>query len=50
MARVFWVVCPGCKDKFEAHWDELRHNKEVPLLCPYCGKRFFDSESPHIQD
>ena len=42
MARVFWVTCPKCSDKFEAHWDELRHNKTIPLLCPYCGKRFFD--------
>jgi len=50
MARVFWVTCPDCKDQFEAHWDELRHNKTTPLLCPYCGKRFFDSESPKVQE
>jgi uncharacterized protein YbaR (Trm112 family) len=50
MARVFWVTCPDCKGRFEAHYDELRHNKEMKLLCPFCGKRFLTEESPHIQD
>ena len=50
MARVFWVVCPDCKFKFEAHYEELRHNTKVPLLCPSCSKRFFDSESPSVKD
>ena len=50
MAKLFWVTCPGCSGRFCAHSEELRHNKKFPLHCPYCGKRFFDEESPHIED
>ena len=50
MAKLFWVICPACSGRFCAHYSELRHNKKVQLLCPYCGKRFFDEESPHVED
>ena len=50
MAKLFWVTCPACTGRFCAHSEELRHNKKFQLLCPYCGKRFFDEESPHIED
>ncbi len=47
MARIFWVTCPQCKGEFYCHWQEFRHTKEQ-LLCPYCGRRFLDEESPKI--
>jgi uncharacterized Zn-finger protein len=50
MAKLFWVTCPACAGRFCAHSEELRHNKKFQLHCPYCGKRFFDEESPHIED
>ena len=50
MARIFWVTCPECKGRFEAHYEELRHNRTFPLLCPYCGKRFLDAESPQVEE
>ena len=50
MAKLFWVTCPACHGRFCAHSEELRHNKKFQLHCPYCGKRFFDEESPQIED
>jgi hypothetical protein len=49
MARIFWVQCPGCAGRFEAHYEELRH-KKIQLLCPYCGKQFLDEESPRVEE
>ena len=50
MARVYWVTCPDCKGRFCCHYDELRHNKEYKLHCPYCQRQFFNDESPKIED
>ncbi|HEX9880470.1 MAG TPA: hypothetical protein VGB25_09775 [Candidatus Binatia bacterium] len=49
MAKIFWVDCPKCQGKFYCHWQEFRH-KKARLLCPYCGHRFFDEESPRIRE
>ena len=48
MERVFWVTCPDCGDKHYCDY-ELRH-KEIKLICPFCGKEFFDRESPEIDE
>jgi uncharacterized Zn-finger protein len=50
MARIFYVTCPACTGRFSCHFEELRHNKQFPLLCPYCGKRFLDEESPRVEE
>jgi len=49
MARIFWVTCPRCQGEFYCHWEEFRH-KNIQLLCPYCGNRFLDEESPKIRE
>jgi hypothetical protein len=49
MARIFWVTCPECKGKFYAAVQDFR-GKERPLLCPFCGKRFKDSEAAEIRE
>jgi len=49
MARIFNVVCPDCKRKFQCHYDDLRH-KDVKLICPYCHARFDQEESPLIEE
>jgi len=49
MVRIFWATCPDCKGRFQCHWEELRH-KGIALLCPYCGKKFLDEESPSIEE
>lgn len=49
MARIFWVVCVRCRGRFYCHHEELR-GKGIPLLCPFCGLRFLDSESPQIDE
>ena len=49
MARIFWVTCPKCTGRFYCHYEDFR-GKAVPLLCPYCGLRFPDSESPQIDE
>jgi uncharacterized Zn finger protein len=50
MPRIFYVTCPGCQGRFSCHYEELRHNKQYLLLCPYCGKRFSDAESPQVEE
>ncbi|MBI4528096.1 MAG: conjugal transfer protein [Deltaproteobacteria bacterium] len=49
MTKIFWVACPECNGKFYCQWHELRH-KRIQLLCPYCGHRFLDEESPEITE
>jgi hypothetical protein len=49
MVKIFWATCPECKGRFQCHHEELRH-KKIPLLCPFCGKRFLDEESPLIEE
>jgi len=44
---IFWVKCPGCGGKFYCD-RELRHNREIPLRCPFCQRRFFTHESSEI--
>lgn len=44
MAKIFWVTCPKCGKKFYASVDDFRH-KNIKLMCPFCGHRFFDHES-----
>jgi len=48
MARIFWVVCPKCSDKFYASVDDFRHKPDRPLLCPFCGNRFADKDAKQI--
>lgn len=49
MTRIFNVVCPHCKRKFQCHYGDLRH-KKIDLLCPYCRKSFDQEESPEIEE
>jgi len=49
MVRIFWATCPDCKGRFQCHYEELRH-KKIQLLCPYCGNKFLDAESPRIEE
>lgn len=49
MARIFWIICPKCGNKFYASKDDFRH-KERKLLCPSCGHRFFDKEAGELID
>ena len=49
MARLFWVTCPSCKDRFYCHYGDLRH-KDWKLRCPYCEREFDQEESPRIEE
>ena len=49
MARIFNVVCPKCKGKFQCHYGDLRH-KNIELQCPYCGSSFHQEDSPAIEE
>jgi predicted Zn finger-like uncharacterized protein len=49
VARIFWVTCPKCRGRFYCHYDDFR-GKDARLLCPYCGHRFLDSESPQLDE
>lgn len=49
MARIFWVACPKCQGRFYCHYGDFR-GKGIPLLCPYCGLRFLEGESPQIDE
>jgi uncharacterized Zn-finger protein len=49
MARLFWVTCPFCKDRFYCHYGDLRH-KQWKLRCPYCEREFAQEDSPHIDE
>ena len=49
MERIFWVVCPGCGERFFADYKELRH-AGVALRCPFCRTEFQVEESPEIDD
>jgi hypothetical protein len=49
MARLFNVVCPECKRKFQCHYGDLRH-KNIKLICPYCRVEFDQEESPRIEE
>ena len=48
MARIFWVTCPGCKDRFYCH-TELRRST-FKLRCPYCELEFDQEDSPKIDE
>ena len=39
MARLFNVVCPDCRRRFQCHYGDLRH-KKIKLICPYCQAEF----------
>jgi predicted Zn finger-like uncharacterized protein len=47
MPRLFVATCPRCRGRFPCHWEDLRH-KAWKLLCPFCGHRFDQKESPEI--
>lgn len=49
MTRIFTVVCPICKGKFECLSEQLRH-KSIKLICPYCGHAFDQEDSPQIEE
>ena len=49
MARIFWVVCPRCKERFYAHYEDFRH-KKWKLRCPFCELEFAQEESPRIDE
>jgi uncharacterized Zn-finger protein len=49
MARIFWVVCPGCQRKFYAATADFR-GKNRKLLCPYCRTKFTDEEAEEVLD
>ena len=49
MARIFNVVCPHCKRKFQCDYHDLRH-KKIQLLCPYCQTAFDQEKSPLIEE
>jgi hypothetical protein len=46
--RIFWVTCPECDKKFYCdytlRWDVAK------LICPFCQREFFPSESPFVDD
>lgn len=48
MAKIFWVTCPKCRNRFYCHAEELL-GKGIPLLCPYCGLQFAQEDSPKIE-
>ncbi len=50
MARIFWVKCPLCQQKFYASVDDFRHQPERPLRCPFCGARFADAAAAEINE
>ncbi len=49
MARIFWVTCPFCKDRFYCHHGDLRHT-QWKLRCPYCEREFAQEESHRIEE
>jgi uncharacterized Zn-finger protein len=49
MARLFWVTCPFCKDRFYCHYGDLRHTA-WKLRCPYCEREFAQEDSPRIEE
>lgn len=49
MARIYWLTCPGCEQRFYAEYADFRHQSYL-LWCPYCGRRFSEAESPDIDD
>ena len=46
--RIFWVKCPGCAGRF--YCDFTLRFDVAKLICPYCQRQFFPSESPEIDD
>jgi hypothetical protein len=49
MARIFWVTCPRCKERFYCHYDDFR-NKPWKPRCPFCEHEFDQAESPRIDE
>lgn len=49
MAKIFWVVCPNCSNKFYAANDDYRH-LERKLMCPFCEERFLDKDAAEVID
>ena len=46
--RIFWVKCPGCGGRFYA--DYVLRFDVAKLICPFCSRQFFPSESPEVDD
>jgi predicted Zn finger-like uncharacterized protein len=49
MARIFWVTCPVCENKFYAQHDDFR-GTERKMQCFSCGNRFTDKQAKNLKD
>jgi predicted Zn finger-like uncharacterized protein len=47
MARVFYIVCPKCDNKFYASVDDFRH-QDRKLWCPVCEHTFLDKDAKQL--
>jgi DNA-directed RNA polymerase subunit RPC12/RpoP len=50
VARIFWVKCPRCGQRFYASRDDFRLQADRRLRCPFCGARFTDAEAAELAD
>jgi hypothetical protein len=49
MARIFWVTCPSCAERFYCHYQALRHTPWL-LHCPFCEHEFRQEDSPRLDE
>lgn len=47
MARIMWVVCPECDNRFCVATDDFK-GTDRPMLCPFCADRFTEVEAKAV--